>query len=331
MTEPSTSTSVREQGWLEKALSALVALPMRHRPAAFVAVLLAGIAATFAATLLAKDGLAFLFGAPVVAFAAFFVATLALLFYLKADASRGLVGLFYFLPFLYALVVLGLAFMNMSREAGPISLTRPSGGAAVHSPVEVAWQPPVPALVTISKNGRTVTSSGDFVQPPYGVDLPAGDDYAVEVRSRFGVEASTSVSVVVDPSAVPLESVYRPELREEEGIELGLVIPQGFAIDAVIEVEGTEVQEIRVFGSARECDSRVKSPGGVRDLCHYFLPVLPASADVVTARVSGVAYDRVGGTHYIAHERSIRFGGILVSLNLEIGFEGEARLVEVPG
>lgn len=320
------------KGWLSKALGVVASLPTRHRPAAFVAVLLAGIAVTFAATLLSKEGLEFLYGAPVIAFGIFFIATLSLLFYLKADGSRGLIGLFYFLPFLYAVVVLALALINLASGSGPITLTQPSDGAIVHSPLSVHWQPPVPALVTVSKDGGVVASSKDFVQPPYRVALAAGRSASVSVRSRLGQTTSASFTVEEDPRKVALESVYRPDTDEDDTrIELGLIMPRGFAIDAFLVVSSNDRQEIGIFGKAERCDSRVKSPGGVGDLCYFFLPVVHAGPGVTTAEVNGVIYDRSGEVHQISHVRSVRFGNILVSLDLAVDFDGNARLIEVPG
>lgn len=333
MNDPSKSTKTSRPTWLRRAFGAIVDLPTRHRPAAFVAALLTGLAVTFAATLLAKSGFDFLAGTPVIAFVAFMIGTLALLFYLKPGASVGLVGLFYFLPLLYAVVVLVLAFFNLSTGSGKLSLTTPVDRQAIFSPFAVDWDPPYPALVSVSHDGSVVSSSNDFVQPPFSVDASAGEGYILKIATRSGQTATARLSVIADPRKASLESVYRLGDQHKAGhIQVGLIIPLGFAIDAVIEVTGDSTEVVRVFGKADTCDSRIKRPYGSPELCFYELPdLLLPTTSVLTATVGGRILDRAGKIYNVQHSRSVRFGDELVSLDLEVKYDGRAVLVEVPG
>lgn len=333
MNDSAKPTKTSRPTWLRKAFGAIVDLPTRHRPVAFVAALLAGLAVTFAATLLTKSGFDFLAGTPVIAFVAFMIGTLALLFYLKPGASVGLVGLFYFLPFLYAVVVLVLAFFNLSTGGGNLSLTTPVDRQAIFSPFSVDWDPPYPALVSVSHNGNVVGSSNDFVQPPFSVDASAGEGYLLKITTRSGQTATARLSVIEDPRKASLESVYRPGGQHEAGhIQVGLIIPLGYAIDAVVEVAGDSTEVVRVFGQADTCGSGIKRPYGSPELCFYDLPdlLLPATG-VLTATLDGRVLDRAGRIYNVRHSRSVRFGGELVSLHLEVKYDGRAALVEVPG
>lgn len=268
-----------------------------------------------------------------IAFVVFLVGTLALLFYLKPGASASLVGLFYFLPFLYTVVVLALAYLNLSAGSGKLSLTAPVDGQTIFSPFTVDWDPPYPALVSISRYGKVVSSSNEFVQPPFSVDVSTGDGYLLKIAGRSGQMTTAQLSVVADPRKTALESVYRPGDEQQDGyIQLGLIIPEGYAIDARIEVAGGSTEEVRVFGRADPCESRRKRPYGSPELCFYDLPNLPPPASsIVTATVEGRVFNRTGQSYNIQHSRSVRFGEELVSLHLEVEHGGQAKLVEVPG
>ncbi len=115
------------ESWLTRALSTIRHLPQAHRLGAVAAVLLCGLAVTFVAALISKEGPDFLQGAPVIALALFVIASVIVTSLLRNTHSAQLIGLFYFLPLLYTVIVISLALINRANTSTSV---RNDGSAA---------------------------------------------------------------------------------------------------------------------------------------------------------------------------------------------------------
>ncbi len=103
---------------VRKAWKALQHLPKAHRLPAFIVVFVAIVLCTFIGSLIAKDGVEFLTSTPVVGLGVFALIALAVLFAIPRSKFAGvMIGQFYLLPVLYAIMVLAIAFL---RSGAPL-------------------------------------------------------------------------------------------------------------------------------------------------------------------------------------------------------------------
>jgi hypothetical protein len=183
-----------------------------------------------------------------------------------------------------------------------------------------------------------VKATSEYSPPPLVWRLPASDDYSVEIRTRTGGNATAMFSIMSDPRQLPLESVYRPE-RSSDEIYIGgsLEIPEGFAIDAVVSLDTSPPTTIRLFGRGDRTTSlrsRKVRAGAVRrgEVCVYeFMQIPHTTRRAVTIDVRGVIIDRLDQRHTFHHNLTADFRNELVSVSLDVGFDGTVRFSEVPG
>lgn len=318
------------------AWKALKELPRAHRLPAFIVVFVSIVLCTFIGSLIAKDGVEYLTSTPIIGFGVFALVALAVLFSIPRSRFAGvMVGQFYLLPILYAAIVLTLAILDRAGVAGPLTLLAPADGGSVRGTTEVNWEPGEPALVEITRDGRTVASSQRFVRPPFPVELASAENYSLRVRSRTGNSVEAAFSVLPDPRSSALNSLYRPPAEELEGksfLEGDLTIPRDFAIDATLDIRG--YGPVKVFGRADPTTAQaygLRRPGG-QDLCSYhILQITLPPNEGVTIRLHGYVIDRFGQQHDFDKELTATFRDILVSVSIGVQHDGSVSFHVVPG
>lgn len=319
-----------------RAWNALKELPQAHRLPAFIVVFVAIVLCTFIGSLIAKDGVEYLTSTPIIAFGIFALIALAVLFSIPRSRFAGvMIGQFYLIPILYAVVVLTLAILDRAGAAGSLTLLTPASGGSVRGTALINWEPGVPALVEVTRAGQTIASSQRFVRPPYAFELASAEDYMLKVRSRTGNSVDAIFSVLPDPRSSALNSVYRPPAEELDGksfLEGGLTMPKDFAIDATLNISG--YGPVKVFGRAEPATARaygLRRPGG-QDLCSYqILQITLPPDEGVTIRLSGYVIDRLGQQHDFDKELTATFRDILVSVSIDVHHDGSVGFHAVPG
>ncbi len=217
--------------FLREALLRLLQLPKVHQTSAFFGVLLTSVGLTLVASLVARKGADFLVGAPIVAFVVFILATLALLSRLKPDSSAGLVGLFYFLPGIYAVMILGLAFISRSEAQTPaetaksIQDTRTSIDESKRDIKKI-----LDYIAQRSEGQNQVSSSNDKVAKPLNelakaIDESNGDISVVSGdHSGFPVSDGVVSGTISNLNGEPVEECEISVLEDQTGNVLARTI-----------------------------------------------------------------------------------------------------------